>query len=124
MRDDNSELISLTSLNQEIKKQRLLQKSLLINELKKENNVTKIYCKRIYKPHTVDNILKLSQSDLSKGNLYLMNSSHQDIAWMDSPEKCAIERDTMLLTLLFQKASNSDPTYRFDVEGPNVKRIY
>ena len=116
VRDDNSELISLLSLNQEIKKQKLLQKSLLINELKKENNVTKIYCKRIYKPHTVDNILKLSQSNLSKGNLYLMNSSHQDIAWMDSPEKCVIERDTMLLTPLFEKASNSDPTYRFDVE--------
>ena len=45
-----------------------------------------------------------------------MNSDHQDIAWMDSPEKCVIERDTMLLTPLFEKASNSDPTYRFDVE--------
>ena len=116
VRDDNSELISLSSLNQEIKKQKLLKKSLMINEVKIAKDVTNIFCKRIYKPHTVDNILKLSQSNLSKGNLYLMNSSHQDIAWMDSPEKCVIERDTMLLTPLFEKASNSDPTYRFDVE--------
>ncbi len=44
-----------------------------------------------------------------------MNSSHQDIAWMDSPEKCILERDTMLFSPLFELAQK-DKNYRFDVE--------
>ncbi|MFZ1290461.1 MAG: glycoside hydrolase family 38 C-terminal domain-containing protein [Melioribacteraceae bacterium] len=116
VRDENSELISLQSLNKEIKKQKLLEKSLLVNELKIDNDLTKIFCERIYKPHTVENLLKLSKSNLSNGQISLMNSSHQDIAWMDSPEKCIIERDTMLLTPLYEKAIAADPNYRFDIE--------
>ncbi|MCB9260696.1 MAG: alpha-mannosidase [Ignavibacteriales bacterium] len=114
--DESSELISFSTLNKNSKTQKLLQKSLLKNEIKIEDGITKIFCERIYKPHTVKNLLKLSQSKLSKGQINLMNSSHQDIAWMDSPEKCVIERDTMLLMPLYEKAINADPTYRFDVE--------
>jgi alpha-mannosidase len=44
-----------------------------------------------------------------------MNSSHQDIAWMDSPEKCIVERDTMLFSPLFELAQK-DKNYRFDIE--------
>ena len=114
--DKSGELISLTSLMEETKKQKLLPKSLLINEVKFENEKTLLYSQRVYKPHTVDNLLKLADSKLSSGKIFLMNSSHQDIAWMDSPEKCVIDRDTMLLTPLYEKAMNADPTYRFDVE--------
>jgi alpha-mannosidase len=71
--------------------------------------------KRNYKPKTVSSLLKLSDSKLGKGRIFLMNSSHQDIAWMDSPEKCVIERDTMLLSPLFEMAQK-DKNYRFDVE--------
>ncbi|MCF6357631.1 MAG: glycosyl hydrolase-related protein, partial [Draconibacterium sp.] len=60
-------------------------------------------------------LLKLSKSVLSNGKIYLMNSSHQDIAWMDSPEKCILERDTMLFSPLFELAQK-DKNYRFDVE--------
>lgn len=116
VKDENSELISFNKLNEQIKKQKLLEKSLLINEFKINKDYTEIICQRIYKPHTVNNLLKLSKSKLDKGQIYLMNSSHQDIAWMDSPEKCIIERDTMLLTPLYNKAMNSDPSYRFDIE--------
>ena len=52
-----------------------------------------------------------------------MNSSHQDIAWMDSPEKCVIERDTMLLTPLF-KLAGKDKNYRFDIEDALMIREY
>jgi alpha-mannosidase len=67
------------------------------------------------KPETVKSLIDLSNSNLVRGKIYLMNSSHQDIAWMDSPEKCVIERDTMLLTPLYNRAI-LDPSYRFDVE--------
>ena len=52
-----------------------------------------------------------------------MNSSHQDIAWMDSPEKCVLERDTMLLSPLFDLASRN-PDYRFDIEDALMLKEY
>jgi alpha-mannosidase len=124
VKDENTELISFNKLNEQIKKQKLLEKSLLINEIKINKDYTEIICERIYKPHTVNNLLKLSKSKLSKGQINLMNSSHQDIAWMDSPEKCVIERDTMLLTPLYNKAMNSDPSYRFDIEDALMIKEY
>ncbi len=68
-----------------------------------------------YRPKLVESLIKVSESELSYGNVFLMNSSHQDIAWMDSPEKCIIERDTMLLSPLLRHAA-ADPNYRFDIE--------
>ncbi len=114
--DENDELIQLENLRNEIKKQRLLSNSLLINEIKKDGSEIEITVERIFQPNTVKNLIKLSKSKLSDGKIFLMNSSHQDIAWMDTPEKCVIERDTMLLTPLYEKAMTSDPSYRFDVE--------
>jgi alpha-mannosidase len=75
------------------------------------------------KPETVKALITLSNSNLSNGKIFLMNSSHQDIAWMDSPEKCIIERDTMLLTPLYNRAI-TDPSYRFDVEDALMLKEY
>ncbi len=69
------------------------------------------------------NIKLLSGSKLSNGEILLMNSSHQDIAWMDLLEKCIIERDTMLMTPLLEAAEN-DPGYRFDIEDVLMIREY
>lgn len=52
-----------------------------------------------------------------------MNSSHQDLAWMDFLEKCIIERDTMLMTPLL-KAALKDPGYRFDIEDVLMIKEY
>ena len=76
-----------------------------------------------HKPETVKALINLSNSKLSMGKIFLMNSSHQDIAWMDSPEKCVIERDTMLLTPLYNRAIK-DPSYRFDVEDALMLKEY
>jgi len=70
-----------------------------------------------------ENILVLSRSELSKGEILLMNSSHQDLAWMDFLEKCIIERDTMLMTPLL-KAAIKDPGYRFDIEDVLMIKEY
>jgi alpha-mannosidase len=69
------------------------------------------------------NILLLSKSRLNKGEILLMNSSHQDLAWMDFLEKCIIERDTMLMTPLL-KAALKDPGYRFDIEDVLMIKEY
>jgi alpha-mannosidase len=70
-----------------------------------------------------ENILRLSKSRLNKGEILLMNSSHQDLAWMDFLEKCIIERDTMLMTPLL-KAALKDPGYRFDIEDVLMIKEY
>ena len=75
-----------------------------------------------FNPELTENLLKLTRNGGS-GRIYLMNSSHQDIAWMDDVEKCIIERDTMLLTPLIKKALN-DPDYRFDVEDALMLKEY
>lgn len=87
-----------------------------------ENEFT-VEAQRIYSPKTVKSLDALARSGLSEGKIYLMNSSHQDIAWMDSPEKCVLERDTMLLTPLFELASR-DPDYRFDIEDALMLKEY
>ena len=115
LNDPKGEVFIVNVLGEAFKSTKLLTKTILINESTVDNAIISIKAKRNYKPKTVSSMLALSESYLAKGKIFLMNSSHQDIAWMDSPEKCVVERDTMLLTPLFELAQK-DPKYRFDVE--------
>jgi alpha-mannosidase len=101
----------------------LIPKSLLKIECSKQKETIEIRTLRTYKPATIESLASLAQSPASKGKIFLMNSSHQDIAWMDSPEKCVILRDTMLLTPLFEIGSRN-PDYRFDVEDALMIKEY
>lgn len=121
--DDNSELLYLDNLEKDTILRKLLPNAVLINELTVSNGKFNAKSRRLYKPKTVKSILALNESKLSKGKIYLMNSSHQDIAWMDSPEKCMLERDTMLITPLIEQA-NANPDYRFDIEDALMIKEY
>jgi alpha-mannosidase len=101
----------------------LIPKSLLNVECSVKEGIISIKTLRSYKPVTAESLAKLAQSSSSQGKIFLMNSSHQDIAWMDFPENCVIERDTMLLTPLFEIGSR-DPKYRFDVEDALMIKEY
>jgi len=50
------------------------------------------------------------------GGLDIISSSHQDIAWMDSPEKCAEFRDTNCITPALALMAE-DGTYAFTMEN-------
>ncbi|HPE75332.1 MAG TPA: glycoside hydrolase family 38 C-terminal domain-containing protein [Draconibacterium sp.] len=115
LNDSKGEVFVVKSLGEPFQTTRLLANSVLFNESKIVEGKAELTAKRNYKPKTVSSLLKLSESNLAKGKIYLMNSSHQDIAWMDSPEKCVVERDTMLFSPLFELAQK-DENYRFDVE--------
>ncbi len=52
----------------------------------------------------------------SSGRLLIMSSSHQDIAWMDSPEKCMTYRDENCITPALAMMAK-DPAYRFTMEN-------
>jgi alpha-mannosidase len=51
----------------------------------------------------------------AKGVIHIIPSSHQDIAWMDSPENCKIQRDTMMIAPAI-KLMQKNPAYKFSVE--------
>jgi alpha-mannosidase len=58
-----------------------------------------------------------------KALVSLMNSSHQDIAWVDRPEVCIILRDTLLLTPIIEDAFERKD-YGFDIENGLMLREY
>ena len=57
------------------------------------------------------------------GRIYLINSSHQDIAWMDSPEECIRFRDERMITPALQRMAES-ASYCFSVEDALSLREY
>ena len=54
-------------------------------------------------------------SYFDKGKLFIVNSSHQDIAWMDAPEVCVRFRDENLITPALRRLAESDD-FCFSVE--------
>ena len=50
------------------------------------------------------------------GHLHIISSSHQDIAWMDSPEKCIVFRDKNCITPALAMMAK-DPAYSFTMEN-------
>lgn len=121
--DGKNRLVDVPDFTKESTHQTLLAQTILFNEVSKEDTLFLINTRRIYRPKTVKRMVDLENSKLGDGTIYLMNSSHQDIAWMDSPEKCIIERDTMLLTPLIE-AAQMDSTYRFDLEDALMIKEY
>lgn len=51
----------------------------------------------------------------AKGSVHLISSSHQDIAWMDTPQRCEVQRDRQVITPALQKM-RTDPQFRFSME--------
>ena len=124
VKDAHSEIIAVNAFGQTESSSKLLSLAVLKNEQQVDGeDVISITAQRIYSPKTIESLNELAQSKFSEGKIYLMNSSHQDIAWMDSPEKCVLERDTMLLTPLFDLAAKN-PDYRFDVEDALMIKEY
>ena len=121
--DGKAKLLDISDFTIASINQTILANCILLNEVVQEDNSIHMSSIRIYRPETAASMIRLSESSLGKGEIYLMNSSHQDIAWMDSPEKCVIERDTMLITPLIE-AAQKDPDYRFDIEDALMLKEY
>ncbi|MDP4186009.1 MAG: hypothetical protein Q8862_12725, partial [Bacteroidota bacterium] len=115
LNDKNNRLFNLKSLSGTYNESTLQEKSVVIRQCIEKGTSFNALINIVYQPGLSNSLLELSRGKFSEGSIMLMNSSHQDIAWMDSPEKCIIERDTMLLAPLFDQAK-LNPNYRFDVE--------
>lgn len=65
----------------------------------------------------------LSKSRLGKGDIYLFTTTHQDIAWLDQPEICIINRDTLWLTPFLERLEK-EPDFRMDIEQTSILMEY
>jgi alpha-mannosidase len=76
-----------------------------------------------YHPGLGTSLQELSQESRGQGTLHLIVSTHQDIAWMDSPENCIRDRDEKIITPLLG-IMKRDSTYHFDLEDVLCLREY
>lgn len=78
---------------------------------------------KLYKPEFNETFDNFFEKKYENGLVSIMNSSHQDIAWVDRPEVCIILRDTLLLTPVLKDAFIRDD-YGFDIEDGLMLREY
>jgi alpha-mannosidase len=77
----------------------------------------------LYAPRLGQSLVELSDDNKADSKLHLIVSTHQDIAWMDSPEQCVKDRDEKILTPTLE-IMKTDPNYRFDLEDVLFLREY
>ncbi|RDY61139.1 glycosyl hydrolase-related protein [Flagellimonas nanhaiensis] len=78
---------------------------------------------KLYKPSLFNAYDDFFDRRNEGGKVSVMNSSHQDIAWVDRPEICIILRDTLVLTPVINDAFER-PDYGFDIEDGLMLREY
>lgn len=78
---------------------------------------------KLYKPEFLETYDNFFDKKYDDGLVSIMNSSHQDIAWVDRPEVCIILRDTLLLKPVLKDAFIRDD-YGFDIEDGLMLREY
>ncbi|QCX40403.1 alpha-mannosidase [Aureibaculum algae] len=78
---------------------------------------------KLYKPEFFETYNDFFDKKYEKGLVSIMNSSHQDIAWVDRPEVCIILRDTLLIKPILKDAFTRDD-YGFDIEDGLMLREY
>lgn len=120
---NGEQIIDIKGLFNEINESRLIPKRLV--SLRSRTDLSGHWVleyQSMYAPRSDTSLVQLSE--LKKGGkLDLIISTHQDIAWMDSPEQCVKDRDEKILTpaLAIMK---DDSSYRFDLEDVLFLREY
>ncbi len=65
-----------------------------------------------YHPGLGTSLQELAKISAGRGTQHLIVSTHQDIAWMDSPENCIRDRDEKIITPLLD-IMKGDPDVSF-----------
>ncbi|MCY4215732.1 MAG: glycosyl hydrolase-related protein [Flavobacteriaceae bacterium] len=72
---------------------------------------------------TYELLKALSKSTLAHGNVLLFTTTHQDIAWLNEPEICKIDRDRLWLTPYLNRLNN-EPDFKIDIEQSSIVMEY
>jgi len=72
---------------------------------------------------TFDLLKKLSESRIKNGDIVFSVTTHQDVAWLDTPQLCEIWRDTEWISLYLEKL-RKNPDFKFEMEQVYILREY
>lgn len=72
-------------------------------------------CSGHYTRDLVGRLHAVQKGYFSAGRIDIMSSSHQDIAWMDSPNQCMLDRDSKVLTPALALLEQN-PDFRYSAE--------
>lgn len=72
---------------------------------------------------TFDMLHDLSKSNLSKGNILVFTTTHQDLGWLNHIDACIEDRDTLWLTPYLERLEK-DPTFKMDIEQTSIVMEY
>lgn len=74
-------------------------------------------------PKAYDLLKSLSNSKLTDGRVLLFTTTHEDIAWLNEPEICKIDRDKLWLTPYMDRLK-SEPDFKMDIEQSSIVMEY
>jgi len=112
---DEEEILRAGSLSEKIDESRITPKKMIQRTSTNAPGGWKLDYRTTFLPDFGNSLTELSAAMKGTENGYIISSSHQDIAWMDTPEQCIKDRDEKIITpaLALLKAV---PSYRFDLE--------
>ena len=116
LRVDGTTIMDAKGLSGVVNETNLFSKSLqTLRGQAAPNGAFSLQYRSTYTPHLDQSLGDLSDVSSATNKLHLIISTHQDIAWMDSPEQCIKDRDEKILTPTLE-IMKADPNYRFDLE--------
>ncbi|MEH6680352.1 MAG: glycosyl hydrolase-related protein [Sediminicola sp.] len=65
----------------------------------------------------------LSRSKLATGKVILFTTTHEDIAWLNEPEICKIDRDRLWLAPYLERL-RTEPDFKMDIEQSSIVMEY
>lgn len=72
---------------------------------------------------TYELLKDLSKSKLADGKVLLFTTTHEDIAWLNEPEICKIDRDKLWLTPYMDRLK-AEPDFKMDIEQSSIVMEY
>ncbi|TRX60061.1 alpha-mannosidase [Fulvivirga sp. M361] len=72
---------------------------------------------------TYELLRALSKSKLATGKVLLFTTTHEDIAWLNEPEICKIDRDNLWLTPYINRLKR-EPDFKMDIEQSSIVMEY
>ncbi len=111
------------SINTSSKKSIIQSDRLLSWQVGADENGNPIIQGQVATSSVANDLKRIAGSAFSRGSMLIMASSHQDIAWMDSPQACVENRDNLLITPALKKLEDN-PGYYNDMEDILMLREY